>query len=278
MNANPGAMERETMTQSATVDEPARGIPRIIHQIFFGGESAAPPSYRRYAETWRKNHPAWDFQFWDASRCRSFLEQHYPPFLRMYDGYAHRIQRIDAIRYFILHRCGGVYVDMDIENLRPIDDLIAGRDLLLGALRIGYTNAVMGSVPGHALWPRVFETLLDRQHRFSWRAPLWSKLSMPLQVGYSTGPVMLTDCVSQGGHERDPATQICPSYVFEPLSPRADALPSDQGEVDLSGSYGIHHMSMHWLPFHHRIMSGLLGLISKASRNRAMGKVDHDPP
>ena len=34
-------------------------IPHTIHQIFFGGESAVPPSYREYAESWRRLHPAW---------------------------------------------------------------------------------------------------------------------------------------------------------------------------------------------------------------------------
>jgi len=261
-----------TGTMPAVDTAPAE-IPRIVHQIFFGGESAVPPSYRSYAETWRTNHPDWSHQFWDAARCRGLLEQHYSWFLPVYDAYRHRIQRVDAIRYFILHHHGGVYVDMDIENRRPIDELIAGRELLFGALRIGFTNAVMGSMPGHPLWPHVFETMRQRRNRFAWKAPLWSKVTMPMQIGYSTGPVMLTDCLRETGHGRqgDPRVRICPSYVFEPLSPREDAALSPDGKVDLSGSYAIHHMSMHWLPRHHKAMSWLLGGLATLVRRKKGG-------
>jgi hypothetical protein len=154
---------------------------------------------------------------------------------------------------------------MDIESLRPIDDLIENRELLFGALRIGVTNAVMGSIARHPLWPEVFETLLLRRKRFARAAPLWSKLTMPMQIGYSTGPVMLTHCLQRTGYDRpdDPKVNICASYVFEPLAPRADAPPSPTGEVDLTGSYAIHHMSMHWLPKRHKLMSWLLGVVAR---------------
>lgn len=244
---------------------PVAGIPRILHQIYFGGEDAAPESYRRYAGTWRVRHPGWDHQFWDAARCRALIEKHYPWFLPVYDGYRHRIQRVDAIRCFILYHHGGVYADMDIESLRPIDDLVAGRELLLGALSIGFTNAVMGSIPGHPLWERAFRMMEARRRRFAWSAPLWSKLTMPMQIGYSTGPRMLTDCVREAGYDRvdDPRVQICPTHVFEPLAVRPDPSVRDP-KPDFSRSYAIHHMSMHWLPRRHKVMASILGVVAKA--------------
>lgn len=256
-----------------------REIPRVIHQIYFGGESAAPPSYRQYAATWRQHHPEWEFQFWDAARCRDLVETHYPSFLPVYDGYRHRIQRCDAIRYFILHQYGGVYLDMDIECLRPIDELVAGRELLLGAGIRGYTNAVMGSVAGHPLWPRVFETLRLRRKRFSSAAPLWAKLTMPMYIGYSTGPLMLADCVREGGDDRAAQTRVCPSYFFEPLAPRADMPPpASPEEVDLSQSYANHHMSMHWLPLQHKLLSALFGLLARPYWKSRMSKASPKPP
>jgi mannosyltransferase OCH1-like enzyme len=247
--------------------EPA-GIPRILHQIYFGGESAAPPSYRKWAETWRANHPEWDHQFWDAQRCRALVAEHYAWFLPVYDAYKHRIQRCDAIRYFILHRFGGMYVDMDVESLRPIDDLIAGRDLILGALRVGFTNAVMGSAPGHPLWPRTFETMQQRCRRYARSAPLWAKVAMPMHIGYSTGPIMLTDCLRETGHDQpdQPRVNICPSYVFEPLSGGGG---SAGAPVDLSRSYAIHHMSMHWLPRRHKFMGAVLNTVGALFMRRS---------
>jgi hypothetical protein len=232
-------------------------IPHVIHQIFFGGEEAVPDDYRRYAATWREKHPAWRFEFWDAARCRDFLLAHYAAFVPIYDQYRHRIQRVDAVRYYILHHFGGVYLDMDIECLRPIDGLVADRTLLLGAHVGGYTNAVMGSVAGHPFWPRVFALLGGRHRRFARSAPLAAKLSMPMFVGYSTGPILLGDAFTASGLAGDPAVRVCPPYVFEPLAPQEGA------PVDVSESYAVHHMSMHWLPVHQKLLSRLFNLIAK---------------
>ena len=35
-------------------------------------------------------------------------------------------ERADVLRYEILRRHGGVYVDVDVECLRPLDDLLTG--------------------------------------------------------------------------------------------------------------------------------------------------------
>lgn len=258
-------------------------IPRIIHQIFFGGQEAAPPDYRRYAATWRANHAGWDYQFWDAKRCRALLAADYAWFLPVYDGYRHRIQRVDAIRCFILHRFGGVYADMDIESRRPIDELIDGRELLFGSLGPGFTNAVMGSAAAHPLWPHAFDKLKERSRRFARNAPLWSKATMPMHVGYSTGPIMLTDCLRETGYAAggDPAVNVCPTWMFEPLAPHSGAATAADGTVDVSRSYAVHHMSMHWVPRRHKAMGALLGLVAKVfvrSHKRTQPAADDRPP
>lgn len=228
-------------------------IPNVIHQIYFAGESAIRDDYRRYRDTWLTRHPAWTYRFWDADACLALLAAHYPWFLEHYDAYEHRIQRCDAIRYFILHAQGGLYVDMDIENLRPVDDLIEGVDLLLSENAGGYTNAIMGSAPRHPLWSTVFDVLVARRQRppFSLGRP-----SVPHYICHSTGPILLNDCVKAGQFDRSPATRVCPGYIFEPLAPRRE-----NGRLlcdgDTSRSYGIHHMSLHWLPPFQRVTSAL---------------------
>ena len=52
------------------------------------------------------------------------IKNHYPWFLDTYNNYKYKIQKIDAIRPFILYHYGGMYVDLDYECFKPFDDAI----------------------------------------------------------------------------------------------------------------------------------------------------------
>ena len=141
----------------STSTEP-QTIPRVIHQIWYQGESAAPPQYRKYRESWLTKHPTWEHRFWDEAACRALLAERYPEYLPTWEAYPAMIQRIDSIRYFILDAHGGVYVDMDMECLRPLDPLLAGCDLLLSRT-VGYNNAAFAGIPDHPLFRHARATL-----------------------------------------------------------------------------------------------------------------------
>ena len=52
-------------------------------------------------------------QLWTDKKAREFIADEYPWFLETFDGYPYPIQRADAIRYFVLHHFGGIYIDLD---------------------------------------------------------------------------------------------------------------------------------------------------------------------
>ena len=58
---------------------------------------------------------------WTDADSRKFLVEHYPWFVPIFDAYPYPIQRADAIRYFILHHFGGIYMDLDVGCLRRFD-------------------------------------------------------------------------------------------------------------------------------------------------------------
>jgi hypothetical protein len=69
--------------------------------------------------------------------------------------------RGDLLRYEILERFGGVYVDADFECLRPIDGLLKGIDCFC-AWEIQdrwINNAIIGSVPAHPFIERLIRGL-----------------------------------------------------------------------------------------------------------------------
>ena len=235
-------------------------IPKIIHQIFFQGEAAAPKKYRRYHQTVLKNHPNWKHYFWDEEKSRNFLKEKYPWFLETYDSYPYMIQRCDAIRYFILDYYGGFYIDMDVECLKPLDSLLEEFELILSKL-IDFNNAIIGSIPNHPLWLQVFDELQRRKDNQPVSNNKKQQKSMPYYVCYSTGPMLLNDCVLAGKFEKNSTTRICPGYIFEPGAPM-----EIDGKIikknSTKNSYTIHHMATYWLPLHHRIANSIFGFFA----------------
>src|SRR4051812_26017051 len=65
-----------------------------------------------------------EYMLWTDASSREFIAKHYSWFLDTFDAYKYSIQRADAIRYFVLHRFGGIYLDLDIGCLRPLDPLL----------------------------------------------------------------------------------------------------------------------------------------------------------
>lgn len=148
-------------------------IPAILHQTW--KNTSIPPKLARFQQTWQVNHPDWTYLLWTDADNRKFLQQHYPWFLRIYDAYPDHTMRVDAIRYFLLYHFGGVYVDLDLECVTPLNPLLTGKQLVLEAepgvcldshfpvvkpFRKILSNAFMASQPRHPFWAHLFRKLI----------------------------------------------------------------------------------------------------------------------
>ncbi len=222
-------------------------IPRIIHQIW--NTDAVPDKFKAFRESCFKHHPDWQYRLWTAEDQRVFLKQYYPWFLPLFDAYTVPIKRADVVRYFLLWHYGGVYADLDMEFLKPIDSLLAGKKLILGkepdahlltdaykelSLDFLLCNAVMASVPGHSFWGMVVEEVIAR--RF-----------VHLVVD-STGPLMLTYAYKKYSEKEN--ISIEPSDVFYPVT-QMESLAGIAERLDYSrllekNAHAIHHWSGSW--------------------------------
>lgn len=82
--------------------------------------------------------------------------------------------RSNLVRYEILHRHGGVYLDTDFEALKPIEPYIDGLDLFAAEEKPGLiANGFMGARAGHpfldALITGASQSVADRPGLPSWR-------------------------------------------------------------------------------------------------------------
>lgn len=202
----------ETRTPAVTS---GAAIPRIIHQIWMQGEPPEDLAARRVS--WREHHPDWEHRLWDERAIRELVSDRYAWLLPVWDGYPELIMRADIGRYVILHRYGGVYLDMDLECLRPLGPLLAGESLVAalepqlhrlsrfpggGAPRHLLANGFIASTPGHPFWDHLFKELVRRHH-----------LPDPFSA---TGPMLLT-----GACESWPARDeisLVPAECFFPFA------------------------------------------------------------
>ncbi len=143
------------------------GVPRIIHQTWKTKD--VPEKLRAYQQTWLNMHPGWQHILWTDNDIEEFIQKEYEWFYQTWRSYPHQIQRVDAFRYFVLHKFGGIYADLDMQCLTSFEPLIRKTQGVLfgqenqmhkdGMMRVG--NAIMLSEPNHPFWPHVFQSLMD---------------------------------------------------------------------------------------------------------------------
>lgn len=158
-------------------------IPKTVHQIWHAWKPGSSPTQEMVAfnDEIKRLHPDWTYILWDNTSSRDFIAQHYPFFLPTYDSYDVPIKRADALRYFILHHQGGLYLDMGFKVFKNLEPLLAGWDFVAAEqdlLEKSVNNSFMASIPGHPFLDFVIKKLPATKDLF---------------VLHATGPNFLTE-------------------------------------------------------------------------------------
>ena len=138
-------------------------IPKIIHQTWKTEE--IPPVMVNYVKSWNTLHPHYTYQLWTDKDIRLLIKNHYPWFLVYYDSYPHHIMRVDAFRFFVLHKYGGVYVDLDLEAYKCIDSLLEEQVVLFLERSDSISNAIMCSPAQHPFLEHCIDQLIKKYYR-----------------------------------------------------------------------------------------------------------------
>ena len=170
-------------------------IPRILHQTWKTRD--VPARWRAARRSWLDAHPDWEHRFWTDADLERLVRTRAPRLYPLWRRYPWHIQRVDAARYLILHEEGGVYADLDIVCVKPLDDLLEN-DLVLARTRpLGLTNAFMMSRAGHPLMKHALDRLPAASRR-------WQRSWLPrhFRVLLTTGPLFVTGCSRARGASR----------------------------------------------------------------------------
>lgn len=122
-------------------------IPKIIHYCWFGS-SPMPEEFRGYVEGWRKLLPGWRFMEWNDENIQTLYDPAQPKEKALVDWCYAEKKRLgfltDYVRFTVLDRYGGFYLDTDVELLKPLDPFLGERhvfgyifDALVGTATIG---------------------------------------------------------------------------------------------------------------------------------------------
>ena len=100
-------------------------IPMIIHQAW--RDANVPVNFLPWIGSWKINHPTWRYVLWTDELMRNMIADRFPAYLNTYDAYDRAIERADAFRYFVLYEFGGIYADLDMESLNPLDEHVLSK-------------------------------------------------------------------------------------------------------------------------------------------------------
>lgn len=214
-------------------------IPKLIHQTAKTRE--LPKEWQGFQKIVRELHPDWEYRLWTDEDNDAFVTTEYPDFLPIFRAFPRGIMRADVIRYLIMYRIGGLYLDLDYEMLKPFDLLEHrlvlpwNRNKAFGDAYDGIGNCIFASEPGHEFWKLVIDDLTEKP-----------PLGPNVDVEASTGPAYLTrlfgEKVSGTVLER---TMYLPTrkYFHFPA-------PNNQGDreklIHEGVAYGFHHCDGTW--------------------------------
>ena len=101
------------------------GIPKIIHQSAPADKSKWPEIWAKCQKKWKELFPApkYEYKMWTDEDLDALMKNDFPEYYDMYKGYDQNIKRFDIARYFILHKYGGIYADMDYICFKNFYDL-----------------------------------------------------------------------------------------------------------------------------------------------------------
>lgn len=94
-------------------------IPKKIHYIWLGG-NPLPDMVLKCMESWKKFCPDYEIVRWDESNLNIDINKYCR---QAYDNKKYAFAS-DVLRYYVVHEHGGIYLDVDVELLKPLDDLL----------------------------------------------------------------------------------------------------------------------------------------------------------
>ena len=186
-------------------------IPKILHRVV---PEDVPERFEAFWQAWCEMHPTWQTFTWQdpLDPCDWELGS-------LFERCTAGAQLAGLVRIEAVWRLGGVYVDMDMEPVRPIDDLLENELFICTQGGGILTDAMFGATAGHKGLRACMDVLGD------WWSP----------DPHDTGPSLTTRVLTG----RDDVT-VLPTEAFYPY------LWHEDERSPAAGTYAIHRWNHSW--------------------------------
>lgn len=234
-------------------------IPQVFHRIWLGSKPR-PPMFDEFWDGFHDLHPKWSFFTWTDADDYSWLVNE-----ELFRTRSTPSGQSDVLRIELLERFGGVYLDCDMEPLRPFDGLLADGGVFTSSQGMPYyapvgdgwenrgvmlETAVLAAALPFAAWEYPDQSMAwgafgSRQAHPAIKAlrgalPRWVAEHPNSPPNEQTGPMFLTHVW------RDrPDVRVLPTVTFYPVS------WYDRDKVRgpyPPEAYAVHHWAHSWAP------------------------------
>jgi mannosyltransferase OCH1-like enzyme len=119
--------------------------PKIIHQIWYQGRNKLSTDSLQNINKIKLLHKEYKYILWGNNEIINLIKDN-KLLLQTYLNFKYMHQKIDFAKYIILYKLGGIYIDMDVQIIKPFDDLLKkynDNDLILSSLNLNIIESVV---------------------------------------------------------------------------------------------------------------------------------------
>lgn len=234
-------------------------IPKKIHYCWFG-RGKMPDLAVKCIESWKKYLPEYEIKEWNED---TFDLNLYPYAKEAYENRKFAFVT-DVVRLYALYTEGGIYMDTDVEVLKPLDYLLQFEGVSGFESNSQIPTGLMASKKGLP----IIKELLDDYDNLHF-------VKSDGTLDLTTNVIRITRIFDQHGFKANGKMQTVADFT---LLPKDYLCPKDYRDDKIyltENSLAIHHFSASWTSPTHRFLRKLILFIGGAKLKTFLSKILH---
>jgi len=212
-------------------------IPKIIHHVWIGPRQI-PEKYKEYINKWKVIYPDYNFIFWDNELVESTCIIT-DDIKKYYYCDCNIALKADLLRFKILEKLGGIYVDVDTEPLKRMPDEILNYNFFSGyqpnnEIAIG----IMGSKSQESLVSFYINSVIENIKNFTYDGKISN------EIWKISGPEFFTQYLTP--YLNNPTYKFFETKYFYPYAWYEPDRKSENFSITSPESYSVHHWAKIW--------------------------------